>query len=50
MNARRGMSDAQSRRLDAALVLLLANRMADPTALRDVIDAARVAVVMQENH
>ena len=49
MNAHRGLSDAQSRRLDAALVLLLANRIADPSALRRCIDDARAAVLTQEN-
>ena len=48
MSARRGLSDAQSQRLDAALVLLLANRIADLSVLRDLVDAARVAVLTQE--
>ena len=50
MNARRGLSDAQSQRLDAALVLLLANRIADLPVLRDLVDAARVAVLTQEKN
>ena len=49
MNAHSGLSDAQSRRLDAALVLLLANQIADPPALRDCLQAARAAVLAQEN-
>ena len=49
MNAHHGLSDAQSRRLDAALVLLLANRIADLSTLRGCIDAARAAALPQEN-
>jgi hypothetical protein len=49
MNAHQGLTDAQSRRLDAALVLMLANRVADPPALGGCIDAARAAVLMREN-
>jgi hypothetical protein len=49
MSAHQGLCDAHSRRLDAALVLLLADRIADPRALRDCIDAARVAALAQEN-
>jgi hypothetical protein len=49
MNAHRGLCDARSRRLDAALVLLLANRIADPLALRECLDAARRAVLTPEN-
>jgi hypothetical protein len=48
MNAHRGLCDARSRRLDAALVLLLANRLADLPALRECLDAARRAVLTQE--
>ena len=49
MNAHRGLSEAQSQRLNAALVLLLANRIADLPPLRDSFHAARAAVLMQEN-
>jgi hypothetical protein len=44
MNTHAGLSDTQGRRLDAALVLLLANRVADLAALRECLEAARVAV------
>jgi hypothetical protein len=49
MNTHRGLSEAQSQRLNAALVLLLANRIADLPPLRDSFHAARAAVLMQEN-
>ena len=48
MNAHRGLSAAQSQRLDAALVLLLANEMADPPTLSACIKDARVAALTQE--
>lgn len=36
-----GLSDAESRRLDARLVLLLANQIGDPAVLAEVLAAAR---------
>jgi hypothetical protein len=48
MNAHRGLSDAQGQRLDAALVLMLANRVADLPALRECLQAARTAVLTEE--
>jgi hypothetical protein len=48
MNAHRGLAGAQSQRLDALLVLLLANQIADLPALRGCLRAAR-AVLTQEN-
>lgn len=44
MNTHRALSDDRSRRLDAALVLLLANHVADPDALRHCLQAAREAI------
>jgi hypothetical protein len=49
MNTHHGLSDAQSRRLDAALVLLLAHRIGDLAALRDCLHSARAAIAPQEN-
>ena len=43
MNAHAELSDLQCRRLDAALVLLLANQVNDPLTLSDCIEAARLA-------
>jgi hypothetical protein len=48
MNAHLELSDAQIRRLDAALILLLANEVADLAALRNCLFAARQAVLGQE--
>lgn len=41
MEAHRGLDDAASRRLDARLVLLLANHIGDMAVLREALDAAR---------
>jgi hypothetical protein len=49
MNAHQGLTDLQSRRFDAALVLLLAHRVADPPALCACIEAARIAVLTRES-
>jgi len=49
MNAHRGLTGAQQQRLDAALILLLANQTADASALRRCIHDARVAVLTREN-
>ncbi|MBI4694874.1 MAG: DUF2783 domain-containing protein [Gammaproteobacteria bacterium] len=43
-----GLSDAESRRLDARLVLLLANQIGDPAVLADVLAAARRASAAPE--
>ena len=48
MNAHRGLTEAQSRRLDAALVLLLANRIGELSALLACLDAARTAALTPE--
>ena len=48
MNAHRGLSGAQSDRLNAALVLLLSNQVADPRTLRGCISSARVAALLPE--
>ena len=48
MNAQLELSDAQGRRFTAALVLLLANHIAEPQALRGCLRAAR-AVATEEN-
>ena len=48
MNAHRGLSGAQSERLDAALVLLLADQVRDPMKLRACLDSARFAALTQE--
>lgn len=44
VRAHRDLSAEESRRLDAALVLLLAERLADPAALEAAIGAARAAL------
>jgi len=49
MNAHRGLTDSQRQRLDAALVLLLAERIGDPATLRACIHDARAALVTREN-
>ena len=41
MDAHRGLDDAASRKLDAKLVLLLANHVGDLEVLREAIAAAR---------
>jgi hypothetical protein len=43
MEAHRGLDEAASRRLDARLVLILANHIGDMAVLRAAIDAARAA-------
>jgi hypothetical protein len=48
LNAHNGLSRAQSERLNAALILLLANEIADTSALRGFIDTARNAVLARE--
>ncbi|HEU5137523.1 MAG TPA: DUF2783 domain-containing protein [Steroidobacteraceae bacterium] len=49
VNAHQGLSDTQGQRLDAALVLLLANQVADLPALRACLHDARTAVLGLEN-
>ncbi|MFQ3622636.1 MAG: DUF2783 domain-containing protein [Acetobacteraceae bacterium] len=44
VQAHRDLSPEESRRLDAALVLLLANQLGDRAALERAIEAARRAV------
>ena len=41
IEAHRGLSDSQSERLNARLVLLLANHVGDMQALREALAAAR---------
>ncbi len=41
VEAHRGLSDAQSADLDAALVLILANHIGDIAVLREAIELAR---------
>ncbi len=43
MEAHRGLDDAASRRLDARLVILLANHIGDEAVLREAIALARAA-------
>jgi hypothetical protein len=43
MEAHRDLDEAASRRLDAALVILLANHIGDATVLADAIRQARAA-------
>jgi hypothetical protein len=45
MNAHRGLSDGQSIRLNCALVLLLADRVADPDELGQCLTEARAAAL-----
>lgn len=47
MEAHRGLDEAASRRLDAALVLLLANHIGDAAVLAEAIRQAREAVAGQ---
>ena len=41
LRAHDGLSDAESRRLDAALVLLLANHIGDPAVVAEALAIAR---------
>jgi hypothetical protein len=43
VDAHRDLGEAESRRLDAKLVLLLANQIGDMDVLREAIEAARAA-------
>ncbi len=45
VEAHRGLSDAQSADLDAALVLVLANHIGDLDVLRDAIELAKRRLV-----
>jgi Protein of unknown function (DUF2783) len=44
IDSHRGLSDEQSRLLNARLVLLLANHVGDLRVLREALDAARAGV------
>lgn len=48
MAAHRGLDEAASRRLDAKLVLLLANHIGDEAVLKEALDLARGAVPGQD--
>ncbi|MCS6879510.1 MAG: DUF2783 domain-containing protein [Geminicoccaceae bacterium] len=48
VRAHRDLAPEQSRRLDAALVLLLANQLGDEELLERAIAAARAAVLGEE--
>ena len=41
VDAHRGLDEGESRRLDARLVLILANHIGDMAVLREAIEAAR---------
>lgn len=44
VEAHRGLSDEESRRLDAALTLILANQIGDLSLLREALALARAAI------
>lgn len=46
MEAHRGLDDAASRRLDAKLVLILANHIGDAEVLREAVALARGGVAL----
>jgi hypothetical protein len=48
VEAHRGMSDAQSADLDAALVLILANHIGDLGVLREAIELAKRRMLTSE--
>ncbi|WP_207539726.1 DUF2783 domain-containing protein [Sabulicella rubraurantiaca] len=48
MEAHRGLDEAASRRLDAKLVLLLANHIGDEAVLKEALDLARGTVPGQD--
>ena len=50
VEAHRGLSDAQSAVLDAALVLVLANHIGDAEVLRDAIALAKRRLPDQSRH
>jgi hypothetical protein len=43
VEAHQGLSDAEARRLDVRLILLLANHIGDATVIRDALAKARSA-------
>lgn len=45
VDAHKGLDEAQCRAFDARLILLLANHIGDPDAIRDAVDAARAGLV-----
>ena len=44
VEAHRGLADEESRRLDAALILILANEIGDLAVLREALALSRAAV------
>jgi hypothetical protein len=48
VEAHRGLSDDESRRLDAALILILANQLGDLSALAEALDLARKTISAQD--
>ena len=44
VEAHRGLSDDESRKLDAALILTLANQIGDLTILREALALSRAAI------
>ena len=44
VEAHRGLADEESRKLDAALILILANQIGDLTVLREALALSRAAV------
>ena len=49
VEAHRGLSDEESRKLDAALVLILANQLGDLVALQEALALARKAATGQKS-
>jgi hypothetical protein len=45
VEAHRGLDDDESRKLDAALILVLANQIGDLSVLREALALARAAVL-----
>lgn len=45
MDAQRGLSPAQSRQVNARLILLLANHIGDTGVLREALERARAGIV-----
>ena len=44
VEAHRGLDEAQSQELDAALILILANQIGDLAVLKEALDLARAAL------
>ena len=49
VEAHRGLSDEESRKLDAALVLILANQLGDLVALQEALALARKAATGEDS-